>query len=353
MDPKPSYNDLPWELIMQALQGELSPEEDLRLQEWLAASESNRAKYEQLLRVWEDGMEDYAMYEQASEGQAWEALRSRMGDNAPAQPGQPVQSDREEARVIDGSFHKRRVSIKRWTVAAAVLLLAAGAGWWYMAGKTAAIQYATAAGEQKTVSLPDGSTMVLLAQTRVRLEPGYNQTGRTVALVSGSARFDVSHKAQQPFTVDMGDVSVRDIGTSFTIERTTDSISVKVSEGKVAFTRVQTGETQELSAGSSTCFYTAGHRFGEIRTMDRTGSDADSLRFDNAPLSDVITALQKATGKKIVLNDTSMAAQRLTVHLGGESFDNALKTICASLHLEYTVTDGEYILKSKDAGAHN
>jgi len=218
--------------------------------------------------------------------------------------------------------------------AAAVLLVAVGAGWWYMSGRSAGRQYETAAGEERTISLADGSRVVLHGQAQIRIGGDYDKANRTVTLVSGVALFEVVHQAQRPFTVDAGVISIKDIGTSFTVERTKDSIKVMVSEGKVAFIEKETGRSREMAAGDSICFYIAERRVRELRT-----------RFDNAPLSEVIAALQQMSGKRILLSDTTMAAKRLTVHLAGESFEDALKTVCASLNLEYTVENGVFVLK--------
>jgi transmembrane sensor len=202
----------------------------------------------------------------------------------------------------------------------------------------------TASHETKQISLPDGSMVVLNENTHVRVERGYNKTDRKLVLVSGVARFDVVHHPERPFVVEMGDVDVKDIGTSFTIDRTADSIKVNVSEGRIAFVRRETGETREIGAGEAVSFYAADHTFGVVSSRD------DRLQFDDKPLLDVIAALEKSSGKKIVLSDTTIGGKRLTVHLGGESFEDALKTICASLNLEYSVVNGEYVLRGAGAG---
>jgi transmembrane sensor len=153
--------------------------------------------------------------------------------------------------------------------------------------------------------------------------------------------------------VDMDAVSVKDLGTSFTVQKTKDSIKVTVSGGKVAFINKATGEAREISAGSSLVFYILDHRFGDLKATRPAKRSAGSLRFDNAPLSDVIAALQKASGKRIILNDAENAEKKLTVHLDNESFDDCLKIICASLNLEYSEKDGAYILKNRDTGTQN
>ncbi|GGB21107.1 FecR family protein [Puia dinghuensis] len=343
MDPHASYDDLSFQLIVSALQGELSPEEDLRFRQWLDSSAANREMYEKLARIWKEGMGDYTLYTQADENQAWGALRLKM--DAKHQEAAPTPS--AEARVISTTPGRRVISIRRWTAAAAVLILTAGAGWWYFSQKSA-LSYETAAGEQKAISLPDGSTMVLQSQTRIEVAPGYNTTGRTVILVSGKAHFDVAHQQQRPFRVDMDAASVQDIGTSFTIEKTADSIAVSVSDGRIAFLAKKTGGSREIPAGGSICLYTGVQRNGEIRETSPTIPIADSLRFDNAPLSEILAALEKHSGKQIRLTDMQFAQKRLTVHLDGESLENALQVICASLNLEYTIKDGAYVLKKRD-----
>jgi transmembrane sensor len=341
MDSQSTYDDLPWELIASALQGELSPEEDLRLRQWLDLSGSNRQKYDQVWQIWKDGMADYVLYREADAVKGWEALQQRIG---------PLRTGTGNTGLA--AIGKRAPLIRRLAAIAAVLILAAGAGWWYISGRSAPILYETALNEQKKISLPDGSTVVISPQTSIHVARNYNKAGRTVILSAGEAHFDVAHQEQQPFMVDMDAASVKDIGTSFTVQKTKDSIKVMVSGGKVAFIKKETGESREISAGNSLCFYIAQHRFGEISATDTANSGTGSLRFDNSPLSEVIAILQKQSGKRILLNDTAIAQKRLTVHLDGESFDNDLKIICASLNLEYVEKNGVYILKNKDISTH-
>jgi len=322
-----TYDDLPWQLIVPALQGELSPVESLQFDEWLAASPANREKYQRLVHVWQEGIADYSIYQNADESLAWEALRGRLG----------------EVPVIRTDFRQRSSTTRRWAVAAALLLIAGGAAILYNR-KGDGVSYETATGEQKTVALPDGSTITLQQHTTIRLADDYNRNARTVVLLGGEASFDVAHQQQRPFVVDMDAASVKDIGTSFTIVKTADSIRLIVSSGKVAFTKKETGETRELGAGGSLCLYTATAHRGEIRTTDSAGL----LRFDNSPLADIVAALQKQYGKSIRLGDSTLAQKRLTVHLDGESLEDAIKTVCASLHLDYSTDETGYILKKKD-----
>ena len=336
MDSLPSYDNLPWDMILSALQGTLSPDEELQFRQWLAISADNQQQYDQLQRIWEDRLADYMVYQEADGIKALAALRQRISN-----------------RSVSATYiTKGTLVMRRWAAAAAVLLLAAGAGWWYLSGKSASVGYETAYNEQKSVSLPDGTTMDLTPQTHIEVVPGYNKTTRTIILGGGEAHFDVSHQERLPFIVDMDVATVKDIGTAFTIQRTKDSIKVTVSAGRVAFNQKKDGQSREVSAGNSLVFYIRENRFGVIQTTDTSSSDARVLQFNNSPLSDVIAVLQKVNGKKISLSDTALGQKRLTVDLNGVAFINAIKIICVSLNLEYVEKNGEFMLKNSESRTH-
>jgi transmembrane sensor len=232
----------------------------------------------------------------------------------------------------------RPMTWRRWFVAAAILLvIVGGAEFWRMSQRGDEASYATAAGELQTVALADGTQLILEPKTRVRV--GYTKTSRTVTLVDGKASFAVVHRRDLPFEVVMDGANIRDIGTNFTVSKSADSIQITVTEGKVAYTNTISGESRELAAGSGLVqFMTSAHR-GEIKTQD--------LRFDNAKLSDVVVTMSERYGKRIALADTSLGKKRLTVHLEGESVDDAIKVICASLNLESLADSNGYILKNR------
>src|SRR5260221_11540212 len=151
-------------------------------------------------------------------------------------------------RIGDRRIGDRRVMMKRWMAAAAVLFLAAGAGWWYLAGKSSSVRYETAYNERKSISLPDGSTVDLNPQTRIQVVPGYNKAGRTVILAGGGAQFYVSHQEQLPFLVDMDVARGKDICTNLPVPGIKKSIKSTVSRGRGAFFSKKNRGSQEGSA---------------------------------------------------------------------------------------------------------
>lgn len=95
----------------------------------------------------------------------------------------------------------------------------------------APLRYATARGMPSTVTLADGTAMVLDAETAVTVS--YEKSSRNVRLLKGRASFDVAHNAQRPFAVRAGDLAVLAIGTRFDVRLAARRVEVVLLEGKV------------------------------------------------------------------------------------------------------------------------
>jgi transmembrane sensor len=117
--------------------------------------------------------------------------------------------------------------------AAAVVATAIGASLFLpsFVGRT----YETAVGEQRTLTLDDGSVLHLNTHSRVRVR--LSHAVRQIDLLEGEAMFEVEHDAKRPFLVSTGSATVRAVGTQFNVYRHPDaSTTVAVIEGVVQIT---------------------------------------------------------------------------------------------------------------------
>jgi transmembrane sensor len=91
--------------------------------------------------------------------------------------------------------------------------------------------YRTAVGEQRSVTLADGSIVVLNthSELRVHLTPAE----RRIALIRGEAQFHVAKNPRRPFWVDTSDAAVRAVGTVFNVRDDPAGTQVVVLEGQV------------------------------------------------------------------------------------------------------------------------
>ncbi|MBI4622177.1 MAG: FecR domain-containing protein [Verrucomicrobia bacterium] len=81
------------------------------------------------------------------------------------------------------------------------------------------------------LALPDGSVVELKPGTRV--ETDFTGDQRRLRLAAGDAHFTVANDPTRPFIVTAGHVTVRAVGTAFTISASTAAVEVVVTEGRV------------------------------------------------------------------------------------------------------------------------
>jgi transmembrane sensor len=123
---------------------------------------------------------------------------------------------------------------KRWIwSAAAAVLLSVGAALYgpavdYFGGWR---EFKTAVGEQRTVSLSDGSIIQLNTSTRIKAR--LSTQSRDIRLMDGEALFKVAHDRARPFNVQTLDASIVAVGTQFNVYQLDGRTKVSVLEGRV------------------------------------------------------------------------------------------------------------------------
>jgi len=138
--------------------------------------------------------------------------------------------------------HGSVTRMHRWVATAATTLFAsflivwlAGDQWRYPS------HIQTAIGEQRTVTLADGSTVELNTDSEVRVD--FRPHERHLRLLRGEAQFIVAKNQAQPFVVTTDNAQVRAIGTIFNIRKMDKQISVAVFEGRVSVGAAEEGHS--------------------------------------------------------------------------------------------------------------
>ena len=176
----------------------------------------------------------------------------------------------------------------QWAIAATLALLlcaAAVLAWLHILAPL----YATDVGEQRSLALPDGSTVELNSRTRIRVR--FSATERNIDLMEGQALFRVARDLRRPFVVDSDTARVRAVGTEFDVYRKKSGTVVTVLEGRIevsqADARALTGIP--LSAGEE--IMVRAHtelRPTRVNAETATAWTRRQLVFKSAPLSSVI-----------------------------------------------------------------
>jgi transmembrane sensor len=123
-----------------------------------------------------------------------------------------------------------------------VIGLMVGGAVWYLNVRMPV--YATTFGEQRSITLDDGSVVDINSHSKIRVR--YSATERDVELLEGQALFRVAKNASRPFWVSSATTRVRAVGTEFDVYKRRSGTVVSVIEGRVAV--LMNAET--ISAGA-------------------------------------------------------------------------------------------------------
>ncbi len=139
---------------------------------------------------------------------------------------------------------RRRRSV--WSLAAAATVAFAILGWQATDLWPDPSRIRTAVGEQRSVTLQDGSVLYVNTNSDVQVE--WSARERRVELVSGEARFAVAKDPTRPFLVTTPHATLRALGTVFNVRIGSEQTAVTVIEGRVALAR----RAPANSAGTAT-----------------------------------------------------------------------------------------------------
>jgi transmembrane sensor len=218
---------------------------------------------------------------------------------------------------------------RRWWFAAAAALaaVAVGAIWLQQGGELQTL--ATAVGQQRNVTLADGSVVTLNTNTIV--ETDLRRHSREIYLRKGEAHFQVAHDRSRPFLVHAGDAVVRAVGTEFEVRVLTDEhVDVVVNEGRVevqatalspaspspsAHARPAAATTvRALNAGERLSTASRDYAVTSITPQQMSSELAwreGAIIFDGEPLSEAIAEIERYTDARIVVSDPEIARLRV------------------------------------------
>lgn len=248
----------------------------------------------------------------------------------------------------DAASNKSKASFRtlRWA-AAAMAILAVGATFYARhTYQSLANLYSTAVGEMQTVSLADGSRVTLNTDTRIHVD--LNEQERRIDLRKGEAFFVVAKDATRPFVVYADDKRVTAVGTQFSVRRDAEEIQVVVTEGRVKLEQAsmvtELGKlvgrpvrpATALAAGA-----VAHIAKSDVLVKEGLAPAAEQLLswrngylvFDATPLGDAVAEFNRYSTRKIVIDDPSLAAVRISGNFRSSNSEAFLWLLQSGFHV--------------------
>jgi ferric-dicitrate binding protein FerR (iron transport regulator) len=187
------------------------------------------------------------------------------------------------------------------------------------------ITYTTDNGQRANILLPDGSTVILNVASRLDLPADFGAAHRALTL-HGEGLFTVMHQGGAPFTVTVGQSTIRVLGTTFAVRRyNSDTVTkVAVREGRVAVHAAVVDAHQQVQIDANNT--------ARVSSADpaQFSFATGMLTIDREPLKDAVAELDRWYDVDIRVQDTSVA-----MHLLQGTFKTGSVNDLAAM-LEYT-----------------
>lgn len=316
-------NMVEFDLILKYFAGEATPDEAMQIDDWSEMSNANKAFLQNTHQYWLEAGEEVFYLPDVS--QEWEKLKAKV---------QPT------------SVQEFKPSKYIWvTRAAAVLAIIATAFAGYYTfnshNQNLPTVLAQATDKKMEVDLKDGTHATLSPNTELVYPVAFAKEIREVTL-AGNADFNVTHNPAQPFVVNMGELHIKVLGTTFAVTSSRKEVNVAVTKGLVAF--YNNADTVLIHEGFIAKYTKADKKFALTSIVPLYGS----FQFNKTPLSDV--AAQLAAYFKVDIQFANPASKNCKMSAGFEhqTLNEILTAMEATFNIQYKMK-GNTVLLSGNA----
>jgi transmembrane sensor len=296
------------------MNGEPSSSDRKNFEFWRKSSAANDAAYRKVVASW--SATDTLEYRSA--GRDAEAIKGYLD-------------------VIQKSRKRRGRMVAAASFASVVLVGTLGFHVWRdypHAFQNLSADHYTARAERKVITLPDGSTVTLDADSAIA--QSVDGTHRHVHLLRGAAFFDVA-KSAVPFVVEAGGGETRVTGTAFSVETSGEAATVTLARGSVTVTDKSSSRSADLTPGQRISYGDTGMSAVSQVLVDEAMSWRDGrLIFDQTRLGDVLAHIGRYYDGRIVLVGGALSDRAVSGNLPLDDPQSALASLQATVGFRMT-----------------
>lgn len=318
LPPSPSALEEAVDWLMRQHAGPLDPVAEREFEAWLARSDRHREAWAQARKTWHAMGGVPPRYEHVWKQDSERGQAGRRAWPMPMAAQAPVSGRRPGRRGVRGL---------------GLAMAAAEALCLWVFGPAALLRlqadHLTATGENRTVTLRDGSVVDLGGGSAIQV--AFSAGQRHVRLLAGEAFFDVAPNREQPFIVDAGGVAVTVRGTAFNVQFASDATSVELARGSVGVSlrdrpsdepaRLFPGEAVNIERATGVMTR------GKVPPEEIAAWRERRIFVNGATVSSVVEQMQRYHPAWIGVPDPVLAAQKVTGLYDLNDPDRALRAL--------------------------
>lgn len=274
----------------------------------------------------------------------------------------PVLRDKLFARIKEqtqgkeetqGKENPRTIRMNPWKWAAAIVLPICIAFFTYYlvdSSQTVGAPFIVKADkrDKATIELPDGTNVVLNSASQLSYLNNFGENGRRVQL-NGEAYFKVAHDEKCAFIVQVGDLEVKVLGTSFNVSAYEDAkdVTVVLLEGKVGVYAQKTSHI--MKPGDKIEYNKATHKITatQVHPSDYIEWTKGNIYFEKESLENIMKTLSRIYDVEIRFDSNKLPNEYFTGTIPGGGIQNALNILMLTSPFYYEMDGSVIVLKEK------
>ncbi len=213
--------------------------------------------------------------------------------------------------VENTSASKKTPAIKNWyKFTAAALILVSISHAFYWSGSKPWKEYQTNYGETATLVLPDGSSVVLNANSKLTLLSEWKDDVSREIWLDGEAFFSVEHKANnQSFKVNTKEgVTVEVLGTTFNVYNRTNETKVVLNSGQIRLNLPIEDSPKKImmKPGDMVEYKEKRYKKREVDPKLYSAWTSNKIILDRTSLGEMVNMLKDNYGLEVKVDDSSL-----------------------------------------------
>lgn len=212
-------------------------------------------------------------------------------------------------------------------------------------------------GKTQQVTLPDGSTVLLNANSQLRFSKNWSKTEARMVWLNGEAEFLVKHYdlpqgSAQKFIVHTEGVKVEVIGTRFNLMSRGEKCKLALYEGKVELQLTKHPEQENIAITPNEVVQVDNGAVVRIIPIKKVevyqAWTKQHFEFDDTPLSEVALLVENTYGVKFVFKEEALKNKRLTASIPDDDVAVLVKVICQIFNIKNQQNAKEIIFDNKN-----
>ena len=327
-------------LCIKSITENITEKEQKTLNDWLEKSDSHRKEFEQLKHTWLN-IKINEQRNLPNVNSEWQRLNDRINDQNESLKTKQKWFEFNPEKLFK-PVYKPAIAVVILMVLIAVYVLQINEE------PIRTISESTLFSEKREIVLPDSSTVLLNYSSKIEYPEQFGEV-RKVKL-QGEAFFSITKNKNQ-FRVITNNAVVTVLGTKFSVKSEDIKTDIFVKEGKV--------NIKQLKSDNVGLVVTTGQRSTVeknqlpsepefVNANDALSWINDVLTFNQTPLNEVKSELEKLYGIPITLSDEGSNSLTLTGSFRyNMPLDSVLDLICMALELHHEKVLDNYIISRK------